>query len=74
MGDYEWVRRFRLIVSLLSTRLMLRETLIFSQSLSNQRGPSLSFVVDLHESGQVKFERLREWLSNNTEPVWLERG
>ena len=34
---------FRLIVSLLSTQLMSRETLIFSQSLSNQRGPSLIY-------------------------------
>ena len=28
-----------------------------------------SFVLYLYESGQVKFERLREWLLNNTEPV-----
>jgi death-on-curing protein len=28
-----------------------------------------SFVLGLYETGQLKFERLREWLSRNTEPV-----
>lgn len=28
-----------------------------------------SFVFGLYETGQLKFERLREWLSRNTEPV-----
>ena len=27
------------------------------------------FVLGLYVTGQVKFERLREWLSRNTEPV-----
>ena len=28
-----------------------------------------SFVLGLYETGQLKFERLREWLSRNTEPI-----
>ena len=28
-----------------------------------------SFVLGLYDTGQLKFERLREWLSRNTEPV-----
>ena len=28
-----------------------------------------SFVLGLYETGQLRFERLREWLSRNTEPV-----
>ena len=28
-----------------------------------------SFVLGLYETGQLKFERLREWLSRNTGPV-----
>jgi len=28
-----------------------------------------SFVLGLYETRQLKFERLREWLSRNTEPV-----
>ena len=28
-----------------------------------------SFVLGLYETGQLKFERLREWLSRNREPV-----
>ena len=47
LNSGELVRRFHLIISLLSTRLMLREALIFLQFLSNHRGLSLatSFIA-----------------------------